>query len=285
MKKITIQTAKKIQRLILGESIPLGQLKNAIINQMIDDGVLNIKLQGRSKKTVFVLTPEAVTNYLHNEMGIHDLGVYIRNLESGTTRAENIIASSDSKSSVVRTFKGFLVNCVAPIEAEMHNKALVIAPQEGTYTYIHDYESFHIPSETVVVGIENPENFRYIQQQISLFDHKSILFVSRYPQSKDLIRWLQQGDNSYIHFGDFDFEGIRIFRDEYFKYLGDRASFFIPQNIEDLIQRYGNKTLYDKQFRSTSSLNLNEEVAQLIDLFHQYKRCLEQEIFISLSKE
>lgn len=280
MGKISINLAKKIQQLIQGDTIPFGQLKSSVINGMINEGVLSIKLQGRSKKTVFAPKPQAIANYLSSHLGINDVEVYISNLEKGTSRAENIIASTNSKSSLVRTFKGFLINCVSPIEGKINENKFILAPHEGTYTYIHDFENFTIPPETLIVGVENPENFRFLRDQIHLFDDNSILFVSRYPQSKDLINWLQNIPNKYLHYGDFDFEGIRIFRDEYYRHLKDRATFFIPEDIERLLSKYGNKSLYDKQYKSISTLNINDEIEQLITLFHKFKRCLEQEVMI-----
>jgi hypothetical protein len=285
MGKLSINIAKKIQLLIQGESIPYGQLKGKVIDQMIDDGILLVKLQGRSRKTIFTTKPEAVTNFLSSHLGINDLKTYINNEESGLTRAENIIASSNSKSSTRRTFKGFLVNCFSPVQANINGHKFVIEPKEGTYTYIHDFEGFNVPSETIIVGIENPENFRFIGKQAHLFESESILFVSRYPQSKDLVTWLQAIPNKYLHFGDFDLEGIRIFRDEYFKHLKNKATFFIPQNIEELILKYGNKELYDIQYKSNASatLDLNRDIEKLISLFHKYKKCLEQEVLIEVS--
>lgn len=282
MDKLSINIAKKVQLLIQGESIPIGQLKAKIVDQMIEDGILSFRLQGRSRKIIYAVKPEAITNFLSSHLGINDLKNYIYNLENGTSRAENIIASSNSKSSARRTFKGFLVNCFSPIQAKIKGSEFVIKPQEGTYTYIHDFEDFNIPTETLVIGIENPENFRFIGKQIHLFPAESILFVSRYPQSKDLVTWLMTKPYKYLHFGDFDFEGIRIFRDEYLQHLKNKASFFIPQNIEELIIKYGNKGLYDTQHKSKTSatLNLNSDIEALISLFHKHKKCLEQEVLI-----
>lgn len=285
MDKISIGLAKKISQLLKGETIPYGQLKGELIDKMIEDGILHVKLQGRSRKYIFATKPEAVSNFLSSQLGINNLSTYISNKESGTSRAENIIASSYSKHAARRTFKGFLVNCSSPISAQINGNTFTLHPVEGTYTYIHDFESFEIPCNTLIVGIENPENFRFIGKQAHLFNAESILFVSRYPQSKDLITWLQNIPNNYLHFGDFDFEGIRIFRDEYYNYLNDRASFFIPENIEVLLNTYGNKKLYNLQYKTNTAttLHLNKKLETLINLFHKHKRCLEQELLIEWS--
>lgn len=284
MDRIPLNVAKKIRQLMQGEVFSFSQMKSQLVDQMIDEGVLQVKLTGRSRKTIFANKPEAVLNFLSSHLGINDIEVYISNLESGTLRAENIVASSDSKSSYRRTFKGFLVNSYSPIEAVIKGKKMIIAPKEGTYLYIHDFEDFVVPTKTLIVGVENPENFRFIEKQAHLFDAGSILFVSRYPQSKDIITWLNSIPNKYLHFGDFDFEGLRIFKDEYYKHLIGRASFFIPENIEMLLDKFGNKKLYDRQYKPnvSNTLSLNKEAEGLVSLFHRYKKCLEQEVLIEV---
>lgn len=49
------------------------------------------------------------------------------------------------------------------------------------------------------------------------------LFVSRYPFSSDLVDWLALIPNPYIHFGDFDPEGIMIFQFPFKKALGKKS--------------------------------------------------------------
>ena len=249
---------------------------------MLDEGILQIQQLGRRQKRVFALKVDDLSHYLQNQLGINSLQDYIVNLGSPTTRTENVKSSSDSKRSAIRTFKGFLVNCISPIDTVLNAQPFTIVPGQGAFTYIHDFEQFSIPTNTLIVGVENAENFRYIDQQAHLFDANSILFVSRYPQSKDLIHWLKSLPNAYLHFGDFDFEGIRIFRDEYQKHLGERASFFIPPNIEELMDKHGNKDLYNTQYSPalSDSLMLSDELIRLINLFHKYKKCLEQEVLI-----
>ncbi len=281
MEKIPLGIAKKILQLLNGEAIPYSQLKNKVITKIMGEGVLQIRIQGRSRQQVYIAKPDQFRSYLSNNWGINDLRVYIHNLEQGNSRTENILASSDSKISSKRTFKGFLVNCAVPIKTEINGANLLLQPLEGTFTFIHDFESFNIPKETLVIGVENSENFRHLQKQTYLFETSSPMFVSRYPQSKDLVNWLKDIPNPYLHYGDFDFEGIRIFRDEFHRYLGERASFFIPKNIEVLLERFGNKSIYNKQFKSHWKFSLDNEIDDLIALFHKYKKCLEQEVFIT----
>lgn len=132
------------------------------------------------------------------------------------------------------------------------------------------------------MGIENPENFRHIDKQQHLFTQIQPLFVSRYPQSSHLIKWLQGITNPYLHFGDFDFSGISMYQSEYKKHLLNRASFFVPPNLEVLLQQFGNKQLFSKQYNPQLHYTSTEEnVQQVLELILNNKKVLEQEIFIT----
>jgi hypothetical protein len=70
---------------------------------------------------------------------------------------------------------------------------------------------------------------------------------------------------------------------EYKKYLGDKASFFVPENIENLIFKYGNQDLYDIQKIKFDLQSINEEyLIKLIAVIHKCKKGLEQEILMKL---
>lgn len=198
------------------------------------------------------------------------------------TRAELIAVAANSKSKRTRTFKGFLINSYSPISAILNGEPFLVHPAEGSFQFIYDYEKFIPDKEVIIVGIENSENFRFIEKQIYLFKNEKVLFVSRYPQSQinDLIKWLTSIPNNYLHFGDYDFAGIGIYLNEFKKHLGDKAAFFIPEGIDTIIQRFGKKVSYDIQKINFNEKNIREEkVIGLIKTIHQYKKGLEQEIF------
>src|SRR5690606_25840989 len=131
--------------------------------------------------------------------------------------------------------------------------------------------------------IENPENFRYIEKQKRLFSHMKPFFVSRYPQnqSSDLMKWLQSIPNPYLHFGDFDFAGIGIYLNEYKKHLKGKASFFVPDEIEPLVIKYGNRKAYNVQKQTFNPNSITEEkLIKLIITIHKHRKGLEQEVLI-----
>ena len=152
--------------------------------------------------------------------------------------------------------------------------------------FVDDWQSFEIPSDVIVVGIENMENFRMIRHQRALFESvlgsQPMLFVSRYPQSTDLRRWLMGIPNRYVHFGDFDLAGIHIFLMEFHKHLGPRSSFLIPPDIEQRL-RGGSLKRYDDQYGRFHSLRSDLLYLQhLIELIHQYHRGYDQEGYIEI---
>lgn len=264
-----------------GEKIPFSKLKHSVIESMIDNGILKTQIQGRSKKLIYISNKNSLVDYLKNHFGIDSLDNYVDGFKKeNLSRAGAIDISSNSKLKSIRTFKGFLVNCFQPVECLLNNNSVIIQPDEGTFTFIYDFENFTPTDNITIVGIENPENFRHIQKQRKLFKNIQPVFVSRYPQSKDLVKWLQTIPNNYLHFGDFDFAGLNIYFNEYKKHLQDKATFFLPPDIEKLLLSNGNRDNFNKQSIQFDKTQVVEEnVLTLIRLIEKYKKGLEQEIF------
>ena len=280
--KVSGALARKLLSLAAGDVIPRSQLKNSLIDSLLENGVLQLRSRG-TRKSVFCPDAVALQAYIDNHFGIADLQQYAEMLnDDDLLRSQSVCIASSSKVKNIRSFKGFLVNCLEPIPARLNGAELSLEPQPGAFTYIYDFEQF-IPAEDVtIVGVENGENFRYLERQQYLFSAQKFLFVSRYPQSGDLVRWLCGIDNPYLHFGDFDFSGIRIYLTEFRKYLMDRAEFFIPPGVDSLLGLYGNRDLYERQLDQLTELSSLPEpgLQTLVDLICKKKKGLEQEVLI-----
>ncbi|WP_417355351.1 hypothetical protein [Flavobacterium sp.] len=281
-----MQLSLKIARLLVlmmdGESIPYSSVKAKLIDDLVFENILFRK--GKHRKVIGLINKEALKNYLANQLQIDDLGDYISALEEkSSTRADLVKITTDSKKSKERAFKGFLVNSYTPIVAELNNERFVISPLPGSFTFIYDYETFKIPKEITVVGVENAKNFSDINKQSYLFKTMTPLFVSRYPQNqnKDFIKWMKSIPNDYLHFGDFDMAGIGIYMNEYKRHLLKKASFFVPENIIDDIENKGNRERYNEQ-RINFKINEIKEVKllELIRVIHLMKKGLDQEYYI-----
>ncbi|MCC6599224.1 MAG: hypothetical protein IT223_00955 [Crocinitomicaceae bacterium] len=281
--KVPVHIAEKLLQLSQGESIPSSLAKHSLIEDLVLEGIIERK--GRIQKSLLVIDNKALHTYLQNKCSINDLQQYIQvNRKEEVTRTELVAATSDSKHTGVRSFKGFLVNCYSPIQVTLNGKEITLNLVDGTFQFIYDYEKFGLSPDITIVGIENPSNFRHIDKQKYLFSDIKPLFVSRYPQnqSKDLIKFLQSIPNNYLHFGDFDFAGIGIYLNEFKRNLADKASFFVPDNIDELLKEFGNKKRYDEQKINFDSKTITEaKVLKLIDTIHKRRKGLDQEILIN----
>jgi hypothetical protein len=281
--KISIHIAEKLLQLSQGEVIPSSMAKHPLIEELVTERI--IERTGRIQKKLTLLDKKPLFLYLQNKLGINDLKKYIEVYQKeNILRNELVDISSNSKLKQVRTFKGFLVSSYIPIQVTLNGKSITLNFNNGTFQFIYDFEKF-IPEENVtIVGIENPENFRYIEKQKYLFKDIQPLFVSRYPQnqSKDLVKWLQSIPNNYLHFGDFDFAGIGIYLNEFKKHLDEKATFLVPEKIEQLISHYGNRNLYNEQkVNFKTELIKEENLLKLIGVILKYRKGLEQELLIN----
>ena len=282
--KITSSLIDKLIRLRSGESLPSSALRGEWVEELLSDGVLISRSHG-SRSSIIAASPETLEQSLrHTDERLGNLDKMKETLDTESTRSGQAAETGNSKLVTTRSCPGFPVNSYEPITCSLSGKELVVNPQEGTFIFITDWHYFAIPEDVTVVNIENMENFRLIRRQQALFSSalpgKRLLFVSRYPQSSDLRTWLQTIPNQYVHFGDFDLAGIHIFLTEFQKHLGTRASFLIPQDIEQRI-KHGSAERYNDQYQKFRKLKSDIlPLQQLIDTLHKYHRCYDQEVYI-----
>lgn len=269
-----------IQALISGEQVAGSRLSSKLLNELMAEGLLLVVTRG-SRKSYRARDVEALKRYLIDK----DENYRMLDVSSSVSRASMAAETGNSKLLTVRSCPGFPINSYKPVLCSLRGDEFVINPTEGSFAFVDDWQHFVIPEDVVVVGVENMENFRMIRKQRTLFESvlgdKPLLFVSRYPQSTDLRQWLQTIPNRYIHFGDFDLAGINIFLTEFQKYLGDRASFLIPPDIEQRLSQ-GSSVRYNAQYSKFHTLHCSDKNLQsLVELIHKYHRCYDQEGYIA----
>lgn len=279
--KLPVSIAKKLLALSRGETLPQSNFNGRWLNLLQEEEVVKLIRSGRTRARVSITSPQALESFLQNHYSIDNLQAYVEALQSESLSGQEAQElAGDTKLRKNRTHKGFLVNSVKPIEARLNGRSLTIAPPEGSSVFVQDFESFQLPEDVTVVGIENPENFRQVAKQGHLFPEQS-LFVSRYPFSSDLKKWLGSIPNPYVHFGDIDLAGIAIYEWEFKPVIGLRASFYIPPNVGQLINTKGSRELYNQQYLKYRYLESSDpDLQKLIGMIHQAKKGLEQEIFI-----
>ena len=273
-----------MRALLAGEQVPGSRLSSKLLDELLSEGMLLVISHG-SRNSYRARNTETLKRYLIDK----DENYRILEVDVSASRAAMASETGNSKLTEVRSCPGFPVNSYESIECLLNGEPFVVNPQEGSFLFISDWETFAIPHDVVVIGIENMENFRMIRKQRAFFEKKlrslglsnSVLFVSRYPQSSDLRRWLCAISNHYLHFGDFDLAGINIFLVEFQQYLGkERSSYLIPDDIGSRLKS-GSRKRYDEQYCYFKDVKSDVfELQQLIDLIHHERKAYDQEGYI-----
>lgn len=273
-----------IQALLAGEQVAGSKLNNKLLDELLAEGMLLVISHG-SRKSYLARDTDALKRFLVDK----DESYRILEVNVPDSRASMAMETGNSKLATVRSCPGFPINSYEPIECFLCGEPFLVNPQEGSFLFVSDWEKFTIPEDVVIIGIENMENFRMIRKQRELFENylkthyfsNRVLFVSRYPQSSDLRRWLCSIPNYYLHFGDFDLAGINIFLLEFHQYLGKEcSSYLISDDIEFRLQS-GSRKRYDEQYNYFKDIKSDLfELQQLITLIHREQKAYDQEGYI-----
>lgn len=273
-----------IQALLAGEQVAGSRLNSKLLDELLAEGLLLVISRG-SRKTYRARDTEAMKRFLVDK----DERFRLFEANAYDSRALMATETGNSKLVMIRSCPGFPVNSYERVECFLGGEPFPVNPQEGSFLFVSDWKKFTIPEDVVVIGVENMENFRMIRRQRRFFEEylhahglsDKVLFVSRYPQSTDLRRWLCTISNHYLHFGDFDLAGISIFLFEFRQYLGkERSSYLIPDDIESRLKS-GSRKRYDEQcehFKDIKSDIL--ELQRLIELIHKERKAYDQEGYI-----
>lgn len=277
-----------------GEAVPFSRFPVDWTEEMLSEGGVTSIVRG-SRKSLKVISRAAFDVYLRSKgLQPDKLEETVSVLSGADSRAQQVQLLGDSKAVAVRSCPGFPVNVIAPMSVRLGERKLLLCPCPGSFLYISDFLNFRIPSNAIVVGVENMENFRLPELQTAVWDQildqyggdgvPPLLLVSRYPQSRDLVAWLQEIPNQYVHFGDFDLAGIHIFLTEFYRHLGERSAFFVPDDIEARLAR-GSRERYSAQFARFGKMDVPDtRMKPLLQLIHRCQMGYDQEGYIRISR-
>lgn len=273
-----------------GETVPFSRFPADWVEEMLMEGGVTSIVRG-SRKSLKVISRAAFDVYLRSKgLQPDKLEVTAAVLSGADSRASQVQLLGDSKAAPVRSCPGFPVNVIGPLSVWLGERKILLCPCPGSFLYISGFRLFRIPSNAIVVGVENMENFRLPERQASVWEQildqfggdgvPPLLLVSRYPQSKDLVTWLQGIPNLYVHFGDFDLAGIHIYLTEFYRHLGERAAFFVPEDIEQRLSM-GSRERYQLQFERFGKMDIpDRRVQPLVNLLHRFQKGYDQEGYI-----
>lgn len=274
-----------------GETVPFSRFPSDWAEEMLLEGGVASIVRG-SQKSLKVVSRVAFDVYLRSKgLQPDKLEETAAVLSGASSRSEQVRLLGDSKAVMVRSCPGFPVNVIGPLSVRLGERKILLCPCPGSFLYISDFQAFRIPSDAIVVGVENMENFRLPELQTAVWEEiqeqygeggvPPLLLVSRYPQSRDLASWLQGIPNKYVHFGDFDLAGVHIYLTEFYARLGERAAFFVPDDIEKRLSN-GSRERYDVQFERFGNMKVSDaRVQRLVGLIHRHHRGYDQEGYIA----
>jgi len=208
---------------------------------------------------------------------------YNGNLEefiAASSRAELQANTGDDKAKNINPQKGMYIYTSDTVNIGL--KAPVLPMEEDTSFFIHDSKTLTLDKDIVIIGLENFESLMKAKKlKVYLGINTPSIFIYRNPS---FLNFLKKTTNQVYYFPDFDLPGIEIFEHQILKSNPD-AKLIIPDNIESMIDRYGNRSKY-LQHRTGKYSNfkaLTNDGKKVADLVTKYQKNLPQEIFHSQS--
>ena len=284
--KLNLKDLRAILTIIEERSIRATLLSKSLLETLSKEHLVSVKREGRSY-LVRTSCPEMVRGFAQRLAGTDNLESYLAALEGQQagiepTRTEAAQLVNDTKAFGTDVMKGIRLNSIHPVAVSYEGKELVIDPLLGMSIEIDEQAHLDINPEVLVVGVENYSTFMRIKDYAHLFrEGKPYLFTYRSTGSKDSygrwIDWLKRIPNKYIHFGDLDKGGLKIYIDSFRSVLGERAEFLIPDDYEDLI-RNGSTKLWNDQFaQAAPDVTKDPRIKPLFDAIEKYHKSCEQE--------
>lgn len=282
LKKLSRTFAENLRRLLDGEAVNASAFGNrSLLNRLEEDRAVSRLATGRNRAVYRCGDPDALRIYLRLHFGISDLDAYIELLDqSGLDGEKSLAATTSTKALRRKSMQGFFIK---PFDAEVRlNSQCLPSLPEGAELFISDFQTLEIPRDVLIVGVENPECFQKAGRLLKWFPEQPLVFVLRF-YSNRLLDWFASIQNPYLHFGDFDPAGISIYCNEYLPILGkERCRFFVPENVEPLIERHGQRELFDRQrdlWPPKTKID-QLDLQRLVDAISRLGKGLEQEFLL-----
>ncbi|MEO1953710.1 MAG: hypothetical protein ABGW74_03295 [Campylobacterales bacterium] len=260
--------------------------KSAFKNQDIVDGLKQNGSVKDGKKTpklryIELLKPENIFLFLqqnnYNINSLEDIDSYIKDMFNSSVSRDTIQKhTSNTKSKTSKSLDGLYISSLQDIDIKIDDEVVTIIPQNGMGYFLFYTQEVELFEDTVIVGIENYQVVWFAKKYKEFFKDKKVLFVYI---NTIFLKWIEDKENEYIHFGDYDLAGINIYLNKVIPRLKKvkKHSIFIPKDIEKLIKEHGDFKLFKKQLRYEDITASQDNIAKLISTIKYYKKGLEQE--------
>jgi hypothetical protein len=255
--------------LVEKESVGYSSANRRILNELMALGIVCIKTAG-IRRTVVVADPSHLADWMQANYPEHSIDP-----DSLPVREGNIVRSGGSK-------RGKRAHEVLPFQFKWfgseNDRWTRMTKRYGLAAVLTDKLSgLTMPATWRLLTVENWEPFfradytrapgpvmvAYLGGNVS-----GILI--------DAMKTFHHPPESVLHFGDYDWEGLYIF--QRLQTAFPSARLHIPDNIDSLFKRYGDRKLIDRQKRKSAFDMGNRACRPVIRLIEQTNSGLEQEI-------
>ncbi len=279
--KINKQDFLNIKSLIENKIITERKFKNPeiVVQLKLNNSVRSEQKASRKylhlnkEKNIFLL----LKNSDYNIASVAEIDNYIENiLDKKASRDEIQHYHNNTKAIASKSQHGLYVSSLQTVDIKLNDAVVRIVPNDGLGYFLFHTQKIELFDDTIIVGVENYQVVWFAKRYKAFFSYPNLLFVVITPY---MLEWISTLENEYIHFGDYDLAGVNIYLNKIVPKLkkSKKYSMFIPHNIEKLIEKYGNNTLYEKQ-KQYKNLRTNDiEVSKLIENIIRLKKGLEQE--------
>ncbi|WP_456457893.1 hypothetical protein [Nitratifractor sp.] len=253
MKKTTLLK----QALKLRDNPPFGEVKGLMAMAREYQAETNdYFVRGGRGERVRLLDEAAFFRFLSETVQMPvDSFTAIERALGAESRAENIAATGDSKSSAVAPFA----------------KTLLLRRAGESPVLYRDEELGRLDDIRRVVAVENAESFLDFETLDRHFQPQAFVYLGGQPNA--LTRTFLSS-REVLFFIDWDIVSLNFYDD----FACKSKSLFIPENFDRLLERYGNEALFLKQ-RYALRESYSPETGPIIEKLEAYAKVLEQEIW------
>jgi len=282
--KLTKSDFKIVKELLIEKKIVRGRkfIEKIVIQKLKLNGSIALNRMTAQRYEIELLKEENIFSFLKSIdylkiNSIKEIDEYIEEVLDKDVSRDKIQAwTKSTKSKTSKSLKGLYLSSVENIDIKINDEVVSIVPTNGLGYFCFYTEKVTVSKDTIIVGVENYQIIWFAKKYRELFKEKKLLFVVRNPYMRE---WIEDLENEYIHFGDYDLAGISIYINDIIPRLkkSKKYSMFIPENIEFLIKEYGDRELFEKQKRYLNMKLDDERVMKLKRIIEKYKKGLEQE--------
>jgi len=281
MIKINKNDFRNLKTLLVDKIITYGKFGNEeLIKKLELNGAVFVEKRTVKRWFIHLKKENNIFLFLRNNgyniFSVEDIDNYIDEIfEKNPTRATIQKLENNTKARKSQSLKGLYISSLQAVDIEVDSKKFIISPLDGMGYFFFHTQNVVVDKNIIIVGVENYQVVWFANKYEQFVKDKNLLFVMITPF---IYEWLDGLENEYIHFGDYDLEGINIYINKIIPKLSSAKNYsmFIPENIEILIKN-GSSELFKQQRELQNMVIEDERVKELEKLIRKYKKCYEQE--------